>query len=511
MHRIPTDDEVEKEESCKEHKNRIVEKDEGKTNNREKRRLNRGRNPLGFCDSPLAALVENRELLMILTTSVAVLIGCVVVLVWQRSAGQKSSKMAEPLKPLMVTTEPELEPEVDDGKTKVVIFFGTQTGTAEGFAKALAEEEKFGIDPNNAFAFWAWVGGRHSVCSAFGVLPLSLQYGFTVVEKYRASSIDQHFYSAPLELNIPVLLGLLSVCVSFLGYPARVSMESNGKSVSIDGVPLPFETGEIDFGEPGTNGQNSFYQLIHQRCYIELELLNVCEEYRTDCQVAAVNGRVIPCDFIGVVKSQQPVYLKGKVVSNHDLLMESCLKVPGYLTRDNYLTVGSVEKNYKLIKKKTPQELQNENVPPHLIPHKTFSGNRPSFSLLLPSLNAYNIGHLLAIYEHRIAVQGFIWGINSFDQWGVELGKSLASQVRRQLHASRKKGEPVEGFNFSTTTMLKRYLESLASQVRRQLHASRKKGEPVEGFNFSTTTMLKRYLEASPDVPPDPRTLIPHM
>ncbi|XP_028087019.1 glucose-6-phosphate isomerase, cytosolic 2B-like [Camellia sinensis] len=114
----------------------------------------------------------------------------------------------------------------------------------------------------------------------------------------------------------------------------------------------------------------------------------------------------------------------------------SCLKVPGYLTRDNYLTVGSVEKNYKLIKKKTPQELQNENVPPHLIPHK-----------------------LLAIYEHRIAVQGFIWGINSFDQWGVELGKSLASQVRRQLHASRKKGEPVEGFNFSTTTMLKRYLE----------------------------------------------------
>ncbi|KAF5943241.1 hypothetical protein HYC85_020883 [Camellia sinensis] len=152
-----------------------------------------------------------------------------------------------------------------------------------------------------------------------------------------ASSTDQHFYSAPLELNIPVLLGLLSVCVSFLGYPARailpysqaleklaphiqqaciyafaacVSMESNGKSVSIDGVPLPFETGEIDFGEPGTNGQNSFYQLIHQRCYIELELLNVCEEYRTDCQVAAVNGRVIPCDFIGVVKSQQPVYLK---------------------------------------------------------------------------------------------------------------------------------------------------------------------------------------------------------
>ncbi|XP_055801567.1 glucose-6-phosphate isomerase, cytosolic isoform X4 [Solanum dulcamara] len=145
--------------------------------------------------------------------------------------------------------------------------------------------EQFGIDPNNAFAFWDWVGGRYSVCSAVGVLPLSLQYGFSIVEKFLkgASSVDQHFFSAPFEKNIPVLLGLLSVWnVSFLGYPARailpysqaleklaphiqqVSMESNGKGVSIDGVPLPYQTGEIDFGEPGTNGQHSFYQLIHQ-------------------------------------------------------------------------------------------------------------------------------------------------------------------------------------------------------------------------------------------------------
>ncbi|XP_057469710.1 glucose-6-phosphate isomerase, cytosolic [Actinidia eriantha] len=314
--------------------------------------------------------------------------------------------------------------------------------------------EKFGIDPNNAFAFWDWVGGRYSVCSAVGVLPLSLQYGFSVVEKFLkgASSIDQHFYSAPFNQNIPVLLGLLSVWnVSFHGYPARailpysqaleklaphiqqVSMESNGKQVSIDGVVLPYETGEIDFGEPGTNGQHSFYQLIHQ-------------------------GRVVPCDFIGVVKSQQPVYLKGEVVSNHDELMSN------FFAQPDALALG-----------KTPQQLQNENVPQHLIPHKTFPGNRPSFSLLLPSLSAYNIGQLLAIYEHRIAVEGFIWGINSFDQWGVELGKSLASQVRNQLHASRKTGEP------------------------------------VKGFNFSTTTMLKRYLEASADVPPDPPTLLPHM
>ncbi|CAI9777827.1 unnamed protein product [Fraxinus pennsylvanica] len=301
--------------------------------------------------------------------------------------------------------------------------------------------EKFGIDPNNAFAFWDWVGGRYSVCSAVGVLPLSLQYGFPVVEKFLkgASSIDQHFYSAPFAKNLPVLLGLLSVWnVSFLGFPARailpysqalekfaphiqqVSMESNGKGVSIDGVPLPYGTGEIDFGEPGTNGQHSFYQLIHQ-------------------------GRVIPCDFIGVVKSQQPVYLKGEMVNNHDELMSN------FFAQPDALAYG-----------KTAEQLLKENVPRPLIPHKTFSGNRPSFSLLLPLLNAYNIGQLLAIYEHRIAVEGFVWGINSFDQWGVELGKSLATQVRKHLHASRKKGEPVEGFNFSTTTMLTRYLQGSA-------------------------------------------------
>ncbi|GMH05215.1 hypothetical protein Nepgr_007055 [Nepenthes gracilis] len=314
--------------------------------------------------------------------------------------------------------------------------------------------EKFGIDPNNAFAFWDWVGGRYSVCSAVGMLPLSLQYGFPVVEKFLrgASSIDQHFYSAPFQKNLPVLLGLLSVWnVSFLGYPTRailpysqalekfaphiqqVSMESNGKGVSIDGVPLPFEAGEVDFGEPGTNGQHSFYQLIHQ-------------------------GRVIPCDFIGVVKSQQPVWLKGELVTNHDELMSN------FFAQPDALAYG-----------KTPEELQKENVPQHLVPHKTFIGNRPSLSLLLPSLNAYNIGQLLAIYEHRIAVEGFTWGVNSFDQWGVELGKSLASQVRKQLHESHTKGEPVKGFNFSTTIMLNKYLEEFS-----------------DGKGELTTTMLPR-------------------
>lgn len=298
--------------------------------------------------------------------------------------------------------------------------------------------KEFGIDPENAFAFWDWVGGRYSVCSAVGILPLSLQYGFSVANKFLqgAQSVDNHFKTAPFEKNIPVLLGLLSVWnVSFLGHPARailpycqalekfaphiqqLSMESNGKGVSIEGVPLSFEAGEIDFGEPGTNGQHSFYQLIHQ-------------------------GRVIPCDFIGIIESQQPVYLKGEVVSNHDELM--C----NFFAQADALAYG-----------KTSEELKAEGVPEHLVPHKTFSGNRPSLSILLPKLTPYTLGQLLSIYEHRIAVQGFIWGINSFDQWGVELGKSLASHVRKQINASRLQGKSVVGFNYSTSTLLDHYLK----------------------------------------------------
>jgi glucose-6-phosphate isomerase len=167
----------------------------------------------------------------------------------------------------------------------------------------------------------------------------------------------------------------------------QVAMESNGKGVSIDGQPLPYDTGEIDFGEPGTNGQHSFYQLIHQ-------------------------GRTIPCDFIGIIKSQQSVYLKGEIVSNHDELM--C----NFFAQADALAVG-----------KTAVQLRSENCPDSLIPHKTFTGNRPSLSIMLPALNAYTTGQILAIYEHRVATQGFIWGLNSFDQWGVELGKVLASKV----------------------------------------------------------------------------------
>eukprot|EP00238_Polyblepharides_amylifera_P014132 CAMPEP_0196580188 /NCGR_PEP_ID=MMETSP1081-20130531/27665_1 /TAXON_ID=36882 /ORGANISM="Pyramimonas amylifera, Strain CCMP720" /LENGTH=600 /DNA_ID=CAMNT_0041899995 /DNA_START=227 /DNA_END=2029 /DNA_ORIENTATION=+ len=301
--------------------------------------------------------------------------------------------------------------------------------------------KEFGIDPNNAFAFWDWVGGRYSVTSAVGILPLALHYGFGIAEKFLAGAwdIDNHFRSAPLRENLPVMLGLLSVWnVSFMGFGQRailpytqalsklaphiqqVSMESNGKGVDVNGNRVPYATGEVDFGEPGTNGQHSFYQLIHQ-------------------------GRVIPCDFIGSIKSQQSVYLKGEIVSNHDELM--C----NFFAQADALAVG-----------KSPVELRAEGVPDHLIPHKTFTGNRPSLSMLLPKLDAYTTGQLLAIYEHRVAVQGFVWGINSFDQWGVELGKVLATRVRTIVNSTRTDGRrvgPEDGLNISTTSLLNRYLD----------------------------------------------------
>ncbi len=296
---------------------------------------------------------------------------------------------------------------------------------------------EFGIDPDLAFGFWDWVGGRYSVCSAVGVLPLALQYGFPVVERFLAGarSIDHHVATAPLRRNLPVLLGLFGVWNStFLGHPARallpycqalhkfaphiqqVDMESNGKRVDINGQPLPFAAGEIDFGEPGTNGQHSFYQLLHQ-------------------------GRVVPADFIGFKRSQQPRQVKGHPVSNHDELMAN------FFAQPDALACGL-----------SAEEVAAQDIPAELVPHKVFPGNRPSTCLLLEVCDAQAVGQLLALYEHRTAVQGFIWNLNSFDQMGVELGKVLATKVVAQLAASRRGEDRIKGFNPATTAMLKEYL-----------------------------------------------------
>uniref|UniRef100_A0A7S3XRD9 Glucose-6-phosphate isomerase n=1 Tax=Heterosigma akashiwo TaxID=2829 RepID=A0A7S3XRD9_HETAK len=305
---------------------------------------------------------------------------------------------------------------------------------------AAEEVAAFGIDPANMFGFWNWVGGRFSVSSAVGVCPLALHYGPAVMREFLRGmhEMDEHYRTAPLRENLPVLLGLWSVWNStFQGFPSRallpycqalmrlpahiqqVTMESNGKRVTVNGDVVPFETGEVDFGEPGTNGQHSFYQLMHQ-------------------------GRVVPADFIAFCESQQPVNMEGEAVSNHDELMAN------FFAQPDALACG-----------KTLAELEAEGVPEAMRPHKEFPGNRPSSSLLLPRADAYYVGQLLAIYEHRTAVQGAIWGVNSFDQWGVQLGKVLGLRVRAQLQQSRANAAaPLAGFNPSTAALLGKYLAS---------------------------------------------------
>merc|ERR1711920_173235 len=298
--------------------------------------------------------------------------------------------------------------------------------------------KQFGIDPDNVFEFWDWVGGRFSVCSAVGLLPLSLQYSYEVMSDFLngAHDMDEHFFETPLRENIPVLLGLLGVWNStFLNYESiavlpycqalvrfvphiqQLDMESNGKRVRMDGSDCATPTGAIYFGEPGTNGQHSFYQLMHQ-------------------------GRVVPAEFIGFQKSQNPVQLAGEPVSNHDELMSN------FFAQPDALALG-----------KTADELKAEGVPDNLIAHKTFPGDRPSLSLLLPVCNAYYLGQLLALYEHRTAVQGWIWDVNSFDQWGVELGKVLAKEVRTYLQAARGGSGDNSKFVGPTKKLLEKYLQ----------------------------------------------------
>ena len=295
---------------------------------------------------------------------------------------------------------------------------------------------QFGIAPENTFSYMA-ICGRYSLCSPAGILPLALHYSYPVVCDFLdgAHEIDQHFFHSPLHDNIPVILGLLGVWNStFLGYTCRaiipyshalsllpsyvqkIDMESNGKRVALDGTDLLHQSAEVDFGAIGTASQQSLFQLLHQ-------------------------GREIPADFIGFMESQQAVDLPGEAVSNHDELMSH------FFAQPDALAYG-----------KTLVDLMQEGTPERLRPHMLFPGNRPSSSLLMTKLDAFALGQLVAIYEHRTAIQGFIWGINSFDQFGGELGQTLSKQVRSQLSASRKTGASVQGFNVSTGRLLEQYL-----------------------------------------------------
>lgn len=299
----------------------------------------------------------------------------------------------------------------------------------------IEEVKKFGLRAGNTFAMWDWVGGRYSVCSAVGLLPLALQFGYQAVDAFLrgARSIDQHFLHAELQHNLPVILALFSIWnINFLQRPVhallpysqslhrfaahiqQVEMESNGKRVQHNGDALTHDTGAIVFGEPGTNAQHSFYQLIHQ-------------------------GRVVPADFIGFAQSQSNLD-SGSELTHHDELMAN------FFAQPDALALG-----------KSRTELATENVPSSLIGHKEFPGNRPSNVLLLKRLTPYTCGQLLALYEHRTAAQGFIWQINSFDQWGVELGKVLAKNIRFAMLGLNTSAPHDDHLPLPTKRMLQRY------------------------------------------------------
>ena len=291
---------------------------------------------------------------------------------------------------------------------------------AEGVAK-------FGIDTANMFGFWDWVGGRYSMDSAIGLTTM-LAVG---PEHFRAMlagfhAMDLHFRTAPFERNLPVLMGLLGVWNSnFLGaetvavlpyeqylkrFPAylqQLTMESNGKHVSLDGARVDYQTGPIYWGEPGTNGQHSFYQLIHQ------------------------GTRLVPCDFIGFCRALNPL---GR---QHDLLMSNLF------AQSEALAFG-----------KTQSEVEAEGTPPALVPHRVFEGNRPSNTILAERLTPETLGALVALYEHSVFTQGAIWNIDSFDQWGVELGKVLAKKTAAELESAE---EPVLQHDSSTNALIRRY------------------------------------------------------
>ncbi|HEV7371794.1 glucose-6-phosphate isomerase [Arenibaculum sp.] len=293
------------------------------------------------------------------------------------------------------------------------------------------EVRAFGIDPENMFVFWDWVGGRYSLWSAIG-LPIAIAVGMDGFEEMLAGGhdMDEHFRTAPLEANMPAILGLLGVWYANFwdaaahavlpydqylqrlpAYLQQADMESNGKSVDREGMRVDYQTGPIVFGEPGTNGQHAFYQLIHQ------------------------GTRLIPCDFLAPVESLNPVG------GHHAILLSNYLAQPEALMR------GRTEDEVRA-------EMARAGVQDAAIdavaPHRAFEGNRPTNTILFRKLDPRTLGRLIALYEHKIFVQGIVWNINSFDQWGVELGKQLARAILPELAA----GGPPEGHDASTAALI---------------------------------------------------------
>ena len=312
-----------------------------------------------------------------------------------------------------------------DEKSVAKHFVAVSTNTSE--------VAKFGIDTANMFEFWDWVGGRYSMSSAIG-LSTMVAIG---PDNFRAMlsglhQMDEHFRTTPFEQNLPVLMGLLGVWYSdffgaqtvavlpyeqylkrFPAYLQQLTMESNGKHVTLDGKNVAHETGPIYWGEPGTNGQHSFYQLIHQ------------------------GTRLIPCDFVAFVQPLNPL---GR---HHDML------IANVCAQAEALAFG-----------KTPEQVAAEGTPDWLVPHRVFEGNRPSNTILAERLTPETLGKLVALYEHSVFTQGAIWNIDSFDQWGVELGKVLAQRIIPELES---KAEPKLGHDSSTNNLISFYRKSRKS------------------------------------------------
>ncbi|HJT58243.1 MAG TPA: glucose-6-phosphate isomerase [Ktedonobacteraceae bacterium] len=312
----------------------------------------------------------------------------------------------------------------------LVRALGSEQAVAKHFVAVSTnakEVEKFGIDTQNMFEFWDWVGGRYSYDSAIG---LSLMIAIGPEQFYEMlagfHAMDEHFRTTPFERNLPVLLGLIGIwynnffgaqTVAILPYdyylgqlPAyfqQLDMESDGKHVDLQGKTVNYQTGPIIWGQPGTNGQHAFYQLIHQ------------------------GTKLIPCDFIGFCQTLNPL---GR---HHDLLMAN------FFAQTEALAFG-----------KTAEEVAADGVPAFQVPHRTFEGNRPTNTLLAERLTPETLGKIIALYEHKVFVQGTIWDINSFDQWGVELGKVLANRIIPELESAE---EPKLTHDSSTNTLIERY------------------------------------------------------